>query len=299
MNKNIKGEFNLIVLDSEGKVKQDTGYFDNLILDSFLTTLQSSATLTSFFPNAPKDIAVGTGTTAPSPTQTTLVSVVARISGGQAGSSSYSESGLVINGNNWSASATMTFTFGLGQVVATLSEVGFALPSVASPNVNSRTLIVNESQVPTSVIVTAQDQLIVNYRLTISGTDTDGSGTVSLGGQNYNWISRRGTPASNPVGEMLTWNTGSSTAYAASNAVFGVAGVDPTGTSSAVNSTLINGTIAGQRSRRVNAGINDANLSGGIKCILVGDTKFEFTPAIPKDASKILNLDVAYNFTRT
>ncbi len=301
MKRNIKGEYNLIVLDGNGNVKEETGYFNNLILDGFFTVIQSSTQLTSYFPNQAKTIAVGTGTTAPTNSQSTLIAEVARIGGGQSIASAYSETGFIVNGNNWTASATMTFTFGLGQFAATLSEVGFAFgSSQGAPTVHSRALIVNENGDPTSVTVTAQDQLVVNYRLTISGNDTDGTGTVNLGGTNYNWISRRAASLTFPVGEMLSWVGGATSyAFAASNAVFGAAGVAATGTNTPITSNIITGLSTGQRSRRVTASVNDANLSGGIKCIQVGSVKFDFTPAIPKDSSKVLNLDLAYTFTRT
>lgn len=293
----VRGEFDIEVIDTlTNTTKEHTGFFSNMILDSFLADIQNR-TSSYYFPNQPKYCRVGTGTTPPATNQTTLVNQIATATGGYASQSHYVESGLVINGSNWTADCTMTFIFATGAVVGNISEVGFAMPNVPnSTTVHSRALVT-----PQAITVTASDQLIVKYKLTISGTDVDGSGVVNLNGTNYSWISRRPAPAVMPVGDYLSANSAStSVPYAASNAVFNGVGQDVSGTSgTSASHTHQVGTVLGERRSQVFWSSTDGNVSGGIKCIQWGGLgKFEFTPAIPKDANKALTLVFSYILSR-
>lgn len=293
----VRGEFDIEVIDTlTNTTKEHTGFFSNMILDSFLAEIQNR-TSSSFFPNQPKYCRVGTGTTPPATNQTTLVNQIATATGGYASQSHYTESGFVINGSNWTADCTMTFIFATGDVVGNIAEVGFAMPSVPnSTTVHSRALIT-----PQAITVTASDQLIVKYKLTISGTDTDGSGVVNLNGTNYSWISRRTVPSANPVAEYLTNHTASnSTPYAASDSVFNAVGQSPSGTTGSIaTNTHQVGAVLGERRSQLFWSSTEGNVSGGIKCIEWGKNgKFEFTPAIPKDANKALTLVFSYILSR-
>jgi hypothetical protein len=231
------------------------------------------------------------------------VATTASVTGGQAGSGSYTESGFIVDGNSWTASATMTFTFGLGQVVANIAEVGFCLPGVTGDLISSRALITDINGDPAAITVTAQDQLIVKYQLILSGVDVDGSGTVALGTPpvEYNWISRRPSSVAFPVGDMLNnSNAATSNAYAASNGALNGVGTAASGTAEAMTHTHQAGVLSGERRGQVSLATNEGNLSGGIKCIQWGAVgKFEFTPPIPKDANKVLNLVLSYRLTRS
>lgn len=298
----VKGRFALTVLRADGSVKEEVPFFDNLILDSFLEAVRVGITQ-SYFPNIAKTVRVGTGTLAPAVGQTTLAALTASIQGGQAGTSSYTETGIVVDGSTWTASATMTFMFALGSVVANISEVGFGLPGVTGSNVHSRALVTDTNGNPTAVTVTAQDQLIVKYQLILSGNDTDGSGTVSLGTPpvDYAWISRRPSGVQFPVGDYLNNNNAAtSTAYAASNGALNGVGVSATGTAAAMTHAHQAGVLPGERRSSVSLATNEGNLSGGIKCIQWGNIgKFQFTPAVPKDANKVFSLVLSYRLTRS
>lgn len=298
----VKGRFALTVLRADGSVKEEVPFFDNMILDSFLEAVRVGIN-PAYFANQSKTVRVGTGTTAPATGQTTLAALVASIAGGQAGAGAYTESGIVVDGNTWTASVTMTFTFGLGSIVANISEVGFGLPNIAGNEVHSRALVTDINGNPTAITVTAQDQLIVKYQLILSGNDTDGSGTVTLGTPpvDYAWISRRPNSVAFPVGDMLNnSNAATTNAFAASNGLLNAAGAAASGTAAAMTHTHQAGVLSGERRGLVSLATNEGNLSGGVKCIQWGNVgKFQFTPAIPKDATKVLNLVLSYRLTRS
>lgn len=291
----VSGEFNLICTRDVGLETEwvdETGFRKNMVLDNFFTYI-ASQTAFSYFPNQQKTIRVGSGTTAPTAGQTTLVSLLASIGGGSAGSIQYTESADVIANGIWSKTITMTFQFGLGQFTGNVSEVGFALPNVTAPTVHTRALVVDGNGNPTSITVTAQDQLTVIYKLTVSVPYTVQTGTVVISGVTYNYTAAKTAPTTMGAGAII-WPNGAITT-AAYNGAFGAVGENPSGTSAAI--TVAFPASAGtRRNFTVTAATGDANLAGGITAInMNGGFKFGFTPAIPKTSTQTLSLTVGYN----
>lgn len=183
----VKGVFGITVIRGDGSVEKYST--PNLVLNSGIATATSRSTgITSI--SLLTNCVVGTGTDVPLVTDTLLQSQVAISSNGvsQSGTVSYDE---ILD--EITCTTVMRYTFALGAVVANLSEIGIRPSSVT--DLFSRALIVDGSGDPTTITVTADDQLIVDYTLTgtISRTvnytmDLDGtpvdlvikrSGTVS------------------------------------------------------------------------------------------------------------------------
>lgn len=171
----VKGAFSPItIIRGDGSVEKYTA--PNLILNSGIARATSdSAGITS--DSLLTNCLVGTGTGAPLVTDTELQSPLATSPNGVRQSGTYSyDSGA----DEITTTTVMRYTFALGAVVGNLSEIGIRPSSVS--NLFSRALIVDGSGDPTTITVTADDQLIVDYTLTgmISRTinytmDLDGS----------------------------------------------------------------------------------------------------------------------------
>lgn len=295
----VSGEYNVILTRNAGRADEsveETGFFKNLVLDNFFTYV-GSKTAFSFFSNLSKTCRVGTGTQVPSAGQTALVSLLASTSGGTASTGDYTTSALTTADGVTSADITMTFRFTLGSVVGNVSEVGFALPDAGSTTVHSRSLVVDANGNPTTLTVTAADQLTVIYRLKVAVSDTVNSGNITIAGVNYAWTACR---SANTSATWFNWIWPSSAqTTTAWNGTFNGVGLTPSGASSGVGCTYPNSGTS-RRNFTITAGTTSGNLSGGITAVSIDSLlKVSFTPAIPKDSTKTLSLTVGYTLGAT
>lgn len=145
--------------------------FDNLITNLGL----DSAALGGA--NWPSCLKVGTGTAAPSFTDTTL--------GAQVASTTTRASEVAANASalNQPATTTNTYTFALGAINANLTEVGIGDTNTSC---HARALIVDQNGNPTSFPVSSDEQLKVSYIRGHYGPQADIVTTQSLSGTSYN-----------------------------------------------------------------------------------------------------------------
>ena len=145
--------------------------FDNLVTDAGMRALLQD----NFFNRCD----VGTGTTEPTPQDTTLVNLLAHTN-----TQGSLRMGFGEYGNRISTATTVTlqierqYQFNVGQVVGNVSEVGIR---IENGGLFSRALVRDSNGNPTSVTVMEDEQLIVGYvfRLTYPQIDTPVS--LSLG----------------------------------------------------------------------------------------------------------------------
>ncbi len=298
INIGVKGEYQVQVLNAEQEVTQDSGLRPNMILDSFF---EITKLITPFAVNG-NYLRVGTGTTPPQPTDTTLQNTLA---------SSYAQSSnnttRTFENGTWSVTLNSTFQFPLGSVVGNISELGYYLNGMPTNTVQTRALITDANGNPTTITVTSQEQLIVTYKITVSGVDVDYTGTVNIGGTTHNWLARRAWWFNITLNEILSlrgsMNSGASAWGVPST--LGAAGVNiSTSVSTASLGTIMlspSEGVVGVVKEGVTANINQGNTVGGIQCIggvSSGGWKFEFNPPIPKDNTKTFSLNWQYNVSR-
>ncbi|MGL4641414.1 MAG: hypothetical protein ACRCVX_17030, partial [Shewanella sp.] len=175
----VGGEYMLQVFEPKNgrlELVRETGWFDNLITNFGLNNIGKN---TALGPNC----RVGTGNTAPAFTDTQLVAQVAGNAGGSAPS-------LVLAGApDYQSTYSVTYEFPQGAVVGNIAEVGIGAAATGA-NLFSRALIVDGVGSPVAIPVTAIQILRVTYRLSMYPSLTDATGTVSIGGVSYNYISR-------------------------------------------------------------------------------------------------------------
>jgi len=295
-NLGVKGQYQVRLLNADGEVTYDSGFRPNMVLDNFFQcTLVSDAYLPT---NGNVTLRVGTGSTPPQPTNTSLQNLLASTT-----STSATSREFIVDGTTWKFEDTTTFRFTLGSVVGALSELGICMDGVANAGattVHTRALVTDVNGSPTTVTVTVQDQLLITYKLAVIGTDTDGSGQVTLNGQIYNWITRRGAglTAGQSLSAVLSGTLNYQNAWG-TGVTFGAAGVAPSGAGAVnINSTKTD-PLAGRIQQTITANIAQGNIDGGIVAIGGGAIhKIQFTPAIPKDATKVLSLVTEYTLSR-
>lgn len=185
-----RGEQNIQVL-RDGKVVRETGFQKNVILDEWFTRLLTQNNIDRIDGYSNSRCVVGTGTTAPNPTQTSLISYLAGTSGSNA-DITVGSNGIISNYKEvW---VQRIFNFAEGAVVGNIAEVGTTIhgtvPSSGTPLL-TRALVLDVNGNPTTIAVTAQEQLRVIHRLYTRLSNVPVTGTLALttGGNtlNYNY----------------------------------------------------------------------------------------------------------------
>lgn len=101
---------------------------------------------------------VGTGSAIPDFNDTSLSNFLK-----SSPASSWSEQASILNGSVYEKEVVNTFTFAVGDVVGNISELGVASLSSQVNDLHTRALFKDGAGDPTTITVTAQDQLVVTY----------------------------------------------------------------------------------------------------------------------------------------
>lgn len=253
-------------------------------------------------------IYVGTGTTPPEFTDTTLQNPITdgngTISRGISGTAPY---------HVWARS---TITFGVGAAAGNISEVG-AGPNSSPYLLFSRALVVDALGNPTTITVLPDEQLQVVYehRHYMSTDDVVGEFTLTgnLGGT-YGFIARPSQVTVHNTGNNFGWSMQKSMSFTsggnyAASAQVSTAGIGtitgwPSGGETHFGSSGGSSVVSGENKVRhtVNFALGNGNLPGGIKSLRklmgYGVMQFEFDPPIPKTAEDVLSLTLEQSWGR-
>lgn len=150
-----KGSYAIKVVDKDGNLKYDLGEQPNLTVVGF-NRMPSSVSNGSF------TVEVGTGTTAPNFNDTALEAPL----GASASNLYYNwvTDTIGVAGGVNTLKQSMVFTFALGSIVGNVSELGLVWSNGTTLLTRSR--IKDGGGNPTTISVTANDQLIVTYFFT-------------------------------------------------------------------------------------------------------------------------------------
>lgn len=308
INTGVAGFINMQVKHADGTMTE-TGWFKNLILDTFFNRYAANNTMIT----SAIVCRVGTGATPPANGDTALVSQVAT----QARTSGSDVVGAIDAPNNRVVAKSVNqFIFSVGAVAANIAEVGFEFAptsgGVNANQLNSRSLTKDSFGTPTPITVTATDQLIVNYTFEVYVPLVDYTTTVAIDingvVSNYDVIGRIAAGYNYSVSNHLEGASATGTSLKAygSTSVFGAHGVDPTAASGTSSSTqAFFASISGGKEREFTASVNQLNAAGGIKVISLGLAatgatcfKYQFTPPIPKTTDFSLKLRLRMTCTR-
>lgn len=155
-NATIGGEYKIVLKNEVGDITQETGWNKNLLTDTFFSNPSVFSGMYAF---------VGTGTTAPTNSDTKLASILGSASSVASGSGSNSVEGNAVDGYVLTTSPKI-FRWNLGAITGNVSEWGWAASSSASTYILAvRNLIKDTEGMPTTITVTSSDQLEIWWRL--------------------------------------------------------------------------------------------------------------------------------------
>lgn len=240
--------------------------FENLILDSGLNRLGTGSVIDG--------ACVGTGTTVPENSQTSLGSLL-RVT-------TTEQSRTELSGSTtapYYAECRIVYRFAAGTAAGNLSEVGLGWGVNTSANTISglwcRALIKDNAGNPTTITVLSDEVLDIVYTLQLHPPASDITGTFNLSGEAYQYTLR---PAYVNNREVYAYHWRASSILAQINTFYGV--IAKTGTIGSVTSGP-SGTASGsgditmtkqpyvngskQCVFNIAAGLNSANLAGGIR----------------------------------
>ena len=307
LNARLMGEYCVVVKRGDGTT-ESTGWFKNLILNQGLDRLGIPDT------NDPSILyaQVGSGTATPTVTDTQLQTYVAS-------SASKSSADSVTNSGSpdYYGELTWQFVFAQGSVVATIGEVGVGWDNVAGNNLFSRALILDNTSNPTTISVTAIDELTVFYRLRVYPPLTDVTGTLNISSVNYDYTIRVNNVTQfnysiytfvsaqyfNEVAYAQVYEPGVTMSSITDNGLTGSFTPSPQNSSKSV------GTYApGQYylDNTITWGIDRGNGTGGFQGIVFtwGEVygpftfKMVFDNPIPKDNTQVFNLTMRFSWAR-
>lgn len=266
-------------------------WFDNLIVNAGLDRMGSNSDYLS-------TCIVGSGSAAPAVGDTQLQSRVASTT-----TINSDTNGMVVSPRyGWKRK---TFRFAAGAAAGNLSEVGIGWSSTA---VFSRALILDGGGNPTTITVLSDEVLDVTYELRAYVNEADVSFNVVISGVTYSCATRPANIGGNQglqLGESVTINTANRAAGVRTTETNTLGSVtsQPSGTTGAMdftNEAYVNGNF--YRNHVLTCQLNDSNFATGIGAVIVSNTfsdfQTSFTPKIPKDATKILTLQVRSTWGR-
>lgn len=268
--------------------------FPNLIVNNGKDLLGTNTGYLSFF-------SVGTSNTAPAAGQTALIGFLAATSTPQG-----TPTTVVTPGSPYFVSYTLTRRFAAAPTNWNINEVGVGA-TTGGTNLLSRALTVDGFGVPTTLTVLTGEVLDVTYELRVyPPIGADVTGTITISGINYNYTIRASLVGSGIGanggwgalnGAIDVWNTSLAVKARCFPGAIGAITSFPSGTASDVNTgftdlTYTNGNY--YRDHQVVIGLGQGNVSGGILSMSYlfnwGSYQIQFSPVIPKDATKILTL---------
>lgn len=287
----------------DGKCIHDTGIIPNMLLNGYFDRLTS---LSGPIFSGDHHCLVGSGAVAVNPSNVSLGSFIAAtksvvVKGAYNG----------ISDGYVKYSSSRKFSFPIGAVIGNISEVG----TIISRSGTSTSLPLDTRAVlPSTVTVTASDQLVVTHIKNVWFPSADSTGVLVLNGNNYNYVIRATNANTSGVLEAAL-NENLFSTFAASGAFWGYHSF-----SAATLPVTAGGPLTGTNYFRSDApavtkfappsllvsrfnlswSISMVNIPGGIDgFVMLGNGNFldflfylQFTPKIPKLNTQQLMLQV-------
>lgn len=270
-------------------------WFPNLITDGGLNRMGNTGDWLAY-------CQVGSGSTTPAYTDTTLSSRIAS----QSGSTFTMDTEVASPYYVWHKTV---YTFGVGVAAGNISEIGVGWASTGG--LFSRALILDDLGSPTTITVLSDEVLNITYEVRVYPKLTDTTGTCvftgAIGGS-YDWIMR-----SAKCGDAWDWqiNPDLGTTFAG----YGYGGIVYDGVIGGVTSLPSGNSswdfgyggiayvdLSLERKFLYSFSTAQGNLAGGIRSLYVrmgvGTYQFQFTPPIPKTSADSLTFTVSHSWAR-
>jgi hypothetical protein len=291
-----KGRYQLRKLKNGVYTGEETPWFDNIILDSGLNRWGTGTIILG--------AAVGTGTTTPAATDTGLETQITYTTTTGTGHNVITAAGV----SPYNNTRTFVYRTALGALNGNYSEVGVGW---ASGSMFSRARILDGGGSPTTISVASDEQIDIVYQLSVYPPLTDFTDTVSISGVSYT-VTGRASQVNTTSSSNAAWEVPAATfplfiiggSYAFDNGIGAItSGISGGASGGGVATSNSYSNLSLQRTGFVTSGLADANRPSGIRSTLViwgdlGGFQYEFSPLIPKDATKTLVLNYSITWAR-
>lgn len=302
----LAGRYKLEAIRPDGRRRPLADWFSNIITDGGLNRMGTDDYLTHCH--------VGTGSGAPATTDTALGTFVAS-------TNTFQSSTAAAQGSApYYGSQTNVYRFAAGEAEGNLSEVGIGWGGTSSGPLFSRALILDGGGSPTTITVLSDEVLDVTYELRVVPPTGDESYNVDddgPAGTTHAVVLRAAEVTSATASTAATgWGTNSQVGSnvfllsspspkprAYSGALGAITG-SPSGTtdngSSTSNTSYVNNSL--ERVSSAFFDLNDGNV-GDIAALRFGFAsagmwQASFTPAIPKDNTKVVTFGLSVSWGR-
>ncbi len=292
----VQGWFKLEATRPDGTKRVLADWFPNLILDQGLNRMGTASFMTH--------CQVGTGNGTPLVSDASLQ---ARVAGAAAFADVTGNSG----GSPYYGKLTRQYRFAVGAAAGNLAEVGTGWSPTASASLFSRALILDGGGTPTTITVLGDEVLDVFYELRTYAPLVDSTFNVTISAVNYTITSRAARATQWTTNDAVVTNQSQPNfAQNVFNGTLGAITSSPSGTG-ATNSGLTNNAYSNnslQQDSNMSYDLTHGNVAGGISAMLIvhnlgssvtiGGHQLSFSPAIAKDATKVLSLDFRISWAR-
>lgn len=289
----ISGKYRIFKKNKKNEITYDSGWFHNLVTNYGLDEMATSNAYAQY-------CRVGTGSSTPANSDTLLNNQIA----------STQATFQASNVNRFSSAPygltfTRYFSFGSGGAVGNISEVGVG--STPSGSLFSRALILDGGGNPTSITILSDETLYVVYQLTFYAPVSDITGSITLDGVVYNYVSRAsGVTGSSfcdaTFAENYTKVSGPSYTHASTYDITDVTGTPKISDTSWIPSASAATYVNGNHYVDITFTFALTIANGNIKSIFgrMGTFSYQvgFTPAIPKTSDKVLTLTFRHSWGR-
>lgn len=297
MRPRFSGHFRIIATKLDGSQRVAAEWQDNLILNTGLNRIGTGLVASH--------CQVGTGSTAPTNADTALQSFL--VSTGTVLTQTYGS----MTSSPYYAYATRTYRFGIGVAAGNLAEVGIGW-SASTGSLFSRALIKDGGGTPTPITILGDEILDVQYELRMYPPEVDVTGTVSAGGDDYDYVIRAANVTSNLWNQFGVYALmqASGAASASSTSTFYENGIgsitaNPSG-ASGPGGIFAQGAAYGNnnyyRDFSLSATIDQANFTTGVGAAYiyttVGTYQIGFTPKLTKNNTKTLSVTIRIAWAR-
>lgn len=188
----LAGLFKLEAIRPDGRVRLLADWFPNLITNAGLNGIGNNA-------NYLAAARVGTGSATPNVSDTGMNSYVA-------GANPAATDRIAASTPPYFGTTTIRYRFSVGDAAGNLAEVGVASQAAIGGVQFSRALILDPDGNPTTITVLSDEVLDVTYALQIIAPTSDVTDTVTIGGVDYDTVTRACA-----VTNVGIWSLGGST----------------------------------------------------------------------------------------
>jgi len=295
-----QGYYKLEVRRPDGSIRTQTDWFPNIITDIGLNRMGQGEWYNR--------CQVGTGSTAPSESDTNLVALLATTTTVQ----SSTDSGV----SGQYSFSRRTYRFGQGVAAGNIAEVGVAWGN--SNAIYSRQLILDESLIPTTITVLSDEFLDVTYEIRVYIPQDDFISALTINDVEYA-VTTRASLAGTFGGSStaLGWSQRASAIVCCAsgdcivyNGSIGAITGSPSGASGTIGdesgvytqNSYVNNSL--ERTTTVAIPLGSGNIAGGlITAIRIngsrwGAFQFGISPGIPKDNTRTLTLTFKVSWGR-